>query len=451
MVTNQEYEAAYLLVRKIIRFVGSVDNDSDCNMKLYKYLESLGADFDKNTLKDYVQLFIEEDILNCYILLGYNRIYNKDLFILLDMLQYAFHWGDIPWSYDEFLSLSEENGDLFNNLFFSFLDQIDSVSFPLLYIYLSKVDDQKAEIYVSILQEVASLLSKNKKGRSNKKDHRIDILITNPKSFLHMEDNNSQSQPIEDNNEKKQSEANIVDCNLDKNPQDMNLLKDQLFNGFSFEIIRDEYHEGYTSPFWLYLRVMNFTDHKKKIDISMNYISIKHGLKKSWEQEFIPDNSFVDIKFLYDDITEAYNGDRIEMIINEGKFASLRLLRERDQWTIVESIERSKYNKELKSKIEHFEAIDEQFGITLQNFSIKVEDENSLNLFCEVLALNGEVPKEGFNVEVAIYDSENSIIYQTSLSKYDGEFKGFEVFNFGTIRLDIPVDEISKIRIYPTR
>ena len=162
MVTNQEYEAAYLLVRKIIRFVGSVDNDSDCNMKLYKYLESLGADFDKNTLKDYVQLFIEEDILNCYILLGYNRIYNKDLFILLDMLQYAFHWGDIPWSYDEFLSLSEENGDLFNNLFFSFLDQIDSVSFPLLYIYLSKVDDQKAEIYVSILQEVASLLSKNK-------------------------------------------------------------------------------------------------------------------------------------------------------------------------------------------------------------------------------------------------------------------------------------------------
>jgi hypothetical protein len=80
-----------------------------------------------------------------------------------------------------------------------------------------------------------------------------------------------------------------------------------------------------------------------------------------------------------------------------------------------------------------------------------VVDENSLNLFCEVLALNGEVPQKGFNVEVAIYDSENSIIYQTSLSKYDGEFKGFEVFNFGTIRLDIPVDEISKIRIYPTR
>lgn len=231
----------------------------------------------------------------------------------------------------------------------------------------------------------------------------------------------------------------------------MNLLKDKKINGITFEIIREEYHEGYSSPFWLFLRVMNFTDHKKKIDISMNFISIKHGLKKSWKQEFIPDNSFVDLKFLYDDITEACDGDRIEMVINEGKFASLRLLRERGQWIIVESKERSSYSRNIKSKIEHFEAIDEQFGITLQNFSVKVEDENSLKVFCEVLALNGEVPQKGFNVEVAIYDSENSIIYQTSLRKYDGEFKGFEVFNFGTIRLDIPVDEISKIRIYPTR
>lgn len=231
----------------------------------------------------------------------------------------------------------------------------------------------------------------------------------------------------------------------------MELLKDKLFNGISFEIIREEYHEGYPSPFWLFLRVMNFTDHKKKIDIRMNYISIKHGLKKSWIQEVIPDNSFVDLRFLYEDITSAYEGDRIEMEINNGKFASLRLIRERDNWMIVESIERSTYNRELKNRIEHFEAIDEQFGITLQNFSVKVKDENSLNLFCEVLALNGEVPQEGFNVEVAIYDSNNSIIYLDSIRKYDGDFKGFEVFGFRTISLDITVDEISKIRFYPTR
>ena len=170
----------------------------------------------------------------------------------------------------------------------------------------------------------------------------------------------------------------------------------------------------------------------------MDYISIKHGLKKIWApQETIPENTFILFDYSYEDITTAFDGDRIEMIVNDGNFATLRLLRERGQWIIIESIERSTYNKELKNRIEHF--------------SVKVVDENSLNLFCEVLALNGEVPQKGFNVEVAIYDSENSIIYQTSLSKYDGEFKGFEVFNFGTIRLDIPVDEISKIRIYPTR
>ena len=231
----------------------------------------------------------------------------------------------------------------------------------------------------------------------------------------------------------------------------MELLKDKLFNGISFEIIKEEFPEGYSCPFWLFLRVTNFTDHKKNIDVRMNYISIKYGLKKSWEQELIPDNSFVDLKFLYDDITAVYEGDRIEMEINKGKFASLRLIRERGNWMVVESIERSTYNRELKNRIEHFEAIDEQFGITLQNFSVKVEDENSLKVFCEILALNGEIPENDFTINIAIYDNNNDIVYTDYESRYAEEFKGFEVFNFGTISLDIPVNEISKIRFYPTR
>lgn len=231
----------------------------------------------------------------------------------------------------------------------------------------------------------------------------------------------------------------------------MELLKDKSFNGISFEIIKEEFPEGYSCPFWLFLRVTNFTDHKKKIDVRMNYISIKYGLKKSWAQEFIPNNSFSDLRFLYDDITAAYDGDRIEMEINDGKFASLRLIRERDNWMVVESIERSTYNKELKSKIEHFESIDEQFGIILQNFSVKVEDENSLKVFCEVLALNGEIPDNDFTINIAIYDNNNDIVYTDYESRYAEEFKGFEVLTFDSIRLEITVDEISKIRIYPTR
>ena len=166
----------------------------------------------------------------------------------------------------------------------------------------------------------------------------------------------------------------------------MELLKDKKINGISFEITKEEFSNRY---FKIYLRVTNFTDHRKKIKVRMDYISIKYGLKKIWApQEIIPEKTFFVFDYSYDDITTAYDGDRIEMVINEGSIATLRLLREKGQWAIVESIERSTYNRELKSRIEHFEAIDEQFGITLQNFSVKVEDENSLNLFCEVLALS---------------------------------------------------------------
>ena len=231
----------------------------------------------------------------------------------------------------------------------------------------------------------------------------------------------------------------------------MELLKDKVFNGISFEIIREEYREGYNTPFWLFLRITNRTDHKKKIGVRLNYISVKHGLKTFGNEEFIPDNCFVDLPFLYDEITAAYDGDRIEMEINKGKFASLRLIRDRSKWMVDKSIEISTYNIELKNKIEHFESIDEQFGITLQNFSVKVEDENSLKVFCEVLAINGEIPENDFTINIAIYDNNNDIVYTNSESKYAEEFKGFEVLTFDYIKLDITVDEISKIRIYPTR
>lgn len=452
MVTNEEYEKLYLLARKMVRFVNLLTNKADCNSELYKYLESIGYEFnDDHTLKGFVQLFIEYDILNCYFFLGYQQIYNRELYILLDMIAYGFHIQDVPWSYNEFQNVYWQYGDYFCEIFDIKKNHLKSMDFPTFYIYLNEVDDTKADGYVRLLQMIANVLSKDQDGISNEKDPRIDILLTYPQAFLHSEDDINESQQIEDYCDNQQVEEERIEYNTDNSFLNMNLLKDKKINGITFEIIREEFREGYSCPFCLFLRVTNFTDHKKKIDIHLNYISSKHGLKKSWQQEFIPNNSFVDLSFLFDDITKAYDGDRIEMVVNEGKFATLRLIREKGQWSIVESIERNTYNRQLKSKIEHFEAIDEQFGITLQNFSVKVEDENSLNLFCEVLALNGEVPQKGFNVEAAIYDSENSIVYQTSLSKYDGEFKGFEVFNFGTIRLDIPVDEISKIRIYPTR
>lgn len=456
MVTNEEYEELYLLARKMVRFVNLLTNKADCNSELYKYLESIGYEFNNDrTLKGFVQLFIEYDILNCYFFLGYQQIYNRELYILLDMVAYGFHIQDVPWSYNEFQNVYWQYGDYFCEIFDIKKNHLKSMDFPTLYIYLNEVDDTKAYEYVRLLQMIANVLSKNQDGISNEKDPRIDILLTDPQAFLHSEDDINESQHIEDNREIQHVEEESNGYNTDNNFLKMNLLKNKLFNGVSFEILKEEYREGYSNPFTLQLRISNFNDKKKKIGVKMKYISIEYGLKDGslWDfgnnERFLEDNSFVDVDVSFADIRKAKDGDRIEMLVNEGKFATLRLIREKGQWSIVESIERNTYSRQLKSKIEHFEAIEEQFGITLQNFSVKVEDENSLDLYCEVLALDGKVEKSDFTIEAAIYDSENEIVYHTSLSSSD--FKGFEVYHFGKIYLDITVDEISKIRIYPIR
>lgn len=461
MITNQEYEELYLLARKMVRFVNLLTNKADCNSELYKYLESVGYEFNNNrTLKGFVQLFIEYDVLNCYFYLGYQQTYKRELYILLDMIEYGFHVQDIPWSYHDFQNLYWQYSDYFCEIFDIKKTHLKSTDFPTLYIYLSEVGNTRANEYASLLQRIADTLSKNQKGKLKDKDPRINILLTHPQAFLDSEDDN-ESQQIEDNidNQHNIAENNIAESNVtkDNNSQNMNLLKDKLFNGVSFEILKEEYREGYSNPFTLLLRITNFNDKKKKIGVEMKYISIDYGLKDGslWDfghhERFLDDNSFVDVDVSFGDIRRAKDGDRIEMVVNEGKFASLKLVRERGQWAISESFERSSFNRDLKNKIEQFEAIEEQFGITLQNFSIKVEDENSMKLFFEVLALNGEIPKNDFTINVAIYDNNNDIVYTDSESKYAEDFKGFEVLTFDRIRLDITVDEISKIRIYPTR
>lgn len=240
----------------------------------------------------------------------------------------------------------------------------------------------------------------------------------------------------------------------------MELLKDKEFKGLFFEITSDGVGEEWQGRFSINLRITNLNDKKKKVEVDANYISVEHGLIDIAYGEpsgirsggrFLQANSFVDAKLYFDVIKQSREGDRIELEINDGKIASLLLIKERNQWFIVEEKSQNKTNRDIKKLIEHFDAIDEKFGLVLQNFSVKVEGESSLKLFCEVLALNGEIPEEGFSIEVAIYDTDNNIVYHDSISKYDDEFKGFEVFAFNSINLDIPVDEIGKIRFYPTR
>lgn len=239
----------------------------------------------------------------------------------------------------------------------------------------------------------------------------------------------------------------------------MELLKDQEFKGLFFEILNEEVqNDGYYRRLKLIVRVYNYNDKKKKIALDLRYISIFSGLKEAfcWTKgfgsgRFLQSNAFVDVEMTFDDVTRIQDGDRIEFDINEGKVAALLLTRKNNQWYVVESKDTTSISKQIKTRIEHFESIEEQFGLALQHFSVKVIDDDSLKLFCEVLALNDEVIDTGFTIEIVIYDSDYNIIYRDEKSKDAWEFKGFEVFEFNVKDLDISIEEIGRIRFYPTK
>lgn len=261
----------------------------------------------------------------------------------------------------------------------------------------------------------------------------------------------------------------------------MEILKELDFRGLRLELLQaDIDKEDFPRErFRAILRIKNVSESKRKIAIKEDgtkYISRITGLEYAYqiipyqfalsEGTFINPDSFVDIKIRFDVVKESHSGDRMELELRDLAVIPLVLINNQWYWCAneieyigSESIlrqemtreEKKMLKKQLKSKIEHFESIDEKFGLSLQNFSFEIADWNNLQVFCEVLALNGEIPEDDFNIEVAIYDIDNDIACLKSISKYSNDFKGFEVFGFGPIKLDFPIDEISKIRIYPTR
>lgn len=261
----------------------------------------------------------------------------------------------------------------------------------------------------------------------------------------------------------------------------MEIQKEFDFKGLRLELLQaDIDKEDFPRErFRAILRIKNVSETKKKISIkedSTKYISIKYGLEYAYQiipyqfarsdGEFITPDSFVDIKIRFDVVKESYSGDRMEIELRDLATIPLFYLDNQWYWSTNEieyfgsqselrqeitREEKKLLKKQLKSRIEHFESIDEKFGLSLQNFSFEITNWNTLQIFCEVLTLNGETPKEDFNVELAIYDSDNDIVRLENISKNGDDFKGFEVFGFGPIELDFPIDEISKIRIYPTR
>ncbi len=240
----------------------------------------------------------------------------------------------------------------------------------------------------------------------------------------------------------------------------MELLKDKEFKGLFFEILKVEKDNWHDEYMYVIVRASNHNDKKKKIALDVHYISSKKGLQDGMvftrnfgSGRYLQPNSFVDIRvrFDYDGCINPENGDRIELIINDGRIAELLLVRNCDQWYIVEEKSNRINNQELKQKIEHFETVEERFGVSLQKFSVKTVNDNSLILYCEAIALSEDVLDVGYSVEVAIYDTDYNIVDRYEKTKSPWEFKGFEVIEFDINNLEISVEEIGRIVFYITR
>ena len=223
----------------------------------------------------------------------------------------------------------------------------------------------------------------------------------------------------------------------------MELLKNYEKNGFSFEILGEEIdnpNRKFARLFILF-RLTNKTNSKKKFYFDAKYLSSKTGMHvldqvlppigARTSDCFMPANSFVDEKLFFYDLKEINDGDRIELEVFN--IVTLLLVREESLWYIAEKSERST-EREIKKRIEHFEMIEENFGISLQNFSIEIVNAYTIQPFCEVVATNKVLSKQPFAIEVAIYDTENNIIGFTSIP-HPNSFEGFEVFCFNEVCL----------------
>jgi len=109
-----------------------------------------------------------------------------------------------------------------------------------------------------------------------------------------------------------------------------------------------------------------------------------------------------------------------------------------------------KTGKSLKKKIETIEAFEERMQISLENFTVKVDEEKWVKILCEVHPISGTSINTNMHIECILYDYENSILDKTDTYIDSEDFFGFEIIELN-FQEDGIADEISKIKIYPKK
>ena len=231
----------------------------------------------------------------------------------------------------------------------------------------------------------------------------------------------------------------------------MEELKFFRINGISLSVIQEN-SDGV---------VLRIYSAEKKITTSLEgtrYVSYEKGVLELYDiepshmkyasmGETILADSFIDVTMNFQRLTSVNDKDRINLQLKN--IANVIIQRDNGAWYIVEYSTEESLEDYINQRIEHFEAIEEKIGISLQNCSVKISDGKYIHPYCEVLSLSSkEIPD--FAIEVAIYDKQNRIIGFSHIDRDGEDFLGFEVFSFN-VDIDCPISNIGRVVFYPIK
>jgi len=106
--------------------------------------------------------------------------------------------------------------------------------------------------------------------------------------------------------------------------------------------------------------------------------------------------------------------------------------------------------KELLSKIERLELLEERFQIRFEALNVVVDEDGWVTVNFELLSNSGAEIKESILVNLVFYKKEGGIIYSDDRLVSNNDFFGIAVFKFN-FQEDGAAHDIGKIRLFPTK
>lgn len=163
-----------------------------------------------------------------------------------------------------------------------------------------------------------------------------------------------------------------------------------------------------------------------------------------------------------DQIKKLENGSQFYITYrnNDSEFKITNIFtKEANNWILMDQQEEHDpkgasekiFNRYLKSRIERFESMEEQFGIEIRNISFTRNSNDHIGLAYEVISItNGKIPNS-LNIDCYALDENGAVLDEDSGEQIPrSEFEGFKIVTKSFYGEDI-VTRVSKVRIIPRK